>query len=1102
MMLPLLRWITVIALCFVVRAFADELPEEQMLAQAQTAFDAAARLRTEGKYADALSSAERALALRESVLGSAHPGVATCLNLVGDLCIATGDYDRAKPLIERGLAIREATLGKKHPEVAESLVTLGEFYYAKGRYSRAVPLFDRALAIREATLGKNHPDVAAVLTHLAAVHRDVGAYSRAEPLLQRALAIYEATLGQGHPRFAGVLSNLGSVYYEQRLYDRAEPLLRRALAIRESALSKNHPDVASSLIKLAMLYREQALYDRAEPLFQRALAIQEEVLGKNHPDVEWTLNHFALFYDEQGLYGRAEPLYRRALAISESANRKDDPNVADVLNNLASLYLNQGVYGSAEPLLQRALVIAEAAGNKIDLADVLSNLAALYVRQQLYSRAEPLFRRALAIYEGDPGIDRLKLANALNNMACSYMEQGAYGRAASLYRRALAIYEATFGKSHAYVTASLNNLALLYLRQGAYSRAEPLFQRVLAIYESTGGERHPDFVPVLNNLAQLRIAQNRLADALPFFWRALNLSERRLRLETLDFSESRLTDLLDYVHGDEQRLYSLLRRYPSDARVQRLAFTAALLFKGRSAEEAAEVSRTVFRRLKPDDHDTFERLRSLRTQLAQLSLDGPGQLSPAAYRQQLEELAKRGDALEVELASRSAGIREFRALPSPDEILNRVAAALPPDGVLVEFISYPDEAVVPPPGKLAGNSLTQLCYLALVLFPDGHTRAFDFGPAAPIDLAAMGLRDALASRDAAYQGAAQALYSLVVKPLIPLLGGAHRLFVAPDGQLSLVPFDALHDGQRVLAESFDFTYLTSGKELLPRIEDTPPAQSVVVFADPDFGASSTTPSTTAAEAAPTSTRRSDALEQFFSTRRSALDDQALPPLPGTRKEAEAIKALLPQAQVLVGRDATKGALLTIPTPGILHIATHGFFLEDASAREGTRSVVDLSSAPQRPADPLLRSGLFLAGARAPGPSELSHHEGALVTALELASLDLWGTQMVVLSACDTGKGDVKLGQGVYGLRRALMVAGAETVVTSLWKVEDEPTRELMERFYQNLLAGQGRTTALRGAMRTLRQKWPHPHFWAPFIAIGRDEPLKGLLPAAGTQATH
>jgi CHAT domain-containing protein len=231
----------------------------------------------------------------------------------------------------------------------------------------------------------------------------------------------------------------------------------------------------------------------------------------------------------------------------------------------------------------------------------------------------------------------------------------------------------------------------------------------------------------------------------------------------------------------------------------------------------------------------------------------------------------------------------------------------------------------------------------------------------------------------------------------------------------------------------------------------------------------------------------------------------LVPLPGTRQEAESIQRLLPQARLFLGPEATKERLLHLPTPGILHLATHGFFLEDAPSPEGARAVGHfgtLGDNPQapRPEEPLLRAGLALAGARAPPPDSSQPSEprpdATLVTALELASLNLWGTQLVVLSACDTGRGDVRPGQGVYGLRRSLVVAGAETVVMSLWKVNDDSTRLLMDTYYRNLLAGQGRASALREAMRSLRASRPHPHDWAPFIALGSDAPLRAITPTA------
>ncbi|RKH74358.1 CHAT domain-containing tetratricopeptide repeat protein [Corallococcus aberystwythensis] len=932
---------------------------------------------------------------------------------------------------------------------------------------------------------------------------EAGKYAEAVTRGEDALTRWEAELGGASPDVARCVDLLGLLHWLQGDFDRAEPLFQRGLEIREKAFGKDHPDVADSLNHLANLYIQQGRYTRAQQLHERALTIREAAFGKDHPNVAGSLNNLATAYKSQGFFERAEPLYQRALAIREAVQGKNHLKVTGPLSNLANLYVEQGLYGRAEPLYLRAIAIREAAQGKNhpDLVSVLHNLALVYLAQELHERAELLFRRAVAIQEAALSKNHPELAMTLTNLADLYASQGLLGRAEPLFQRALTILESVPGNNHRNVASLLHDLARLYLEQGLYDRAEPLFLRALAVQETALGKDHPALAQTLNTFAQLRLAQHRLDDALPLYTRAFAISEHRLRQEALDFSESRLGSFLQYLRADEQGLYALLRAHPGDARVRRLALGSVLLHKGRSVEETADISRTLYRSLDAEALDILERLRGLRTRLASFSLADPGALSPTEYQQRLKALADEGDALEAELARRSAPLRGRTALPPPDKIVDRVAASLPQDGVLIEFIAYVDRPLVPKPGMARVKRPGTLRYLALVLFPDATTRALDLGPAAPIDRAATRLRDALARRDARFEASAQALYRLAFQPLRPLLGNRRRLFLSPDAQLSLVPFDALHDGRHFLLDAFDFTYLTSGKELLPRTWDSRPASSIVVLADPDFHASAETPPQ-ALGPTPAHDERSASLGRF-SALRAGLAATPWTALPGSRQEAESIKRLLPQAELFLGPEATKQRLFLLPTPGVLHLATHGFFLEDASAPRGSRAVVSFgglgNGAPRdHPPDPLLRSGLVLAGAPAPASGTLdaasASADRTMVTALELAGLNLWGTQLVVLAACDTGRGDVRLGQGVFGLRRAFVVAGAETVVMSLWKVNDAKTGTLMEAYYRNLLAGQGRATALREAMREFQRIQPHPHYWAPFIAVGSDAPLHALAP--------
>ncbi|HEX5748797.1 MAG TPA: tetratricopeptide repeat protein [Archangium sp.] len=1128
-------------------ATVEKAPADPRLVEALRAYEEGRKLEEAGQYAEAGPPAEHALELREAALGPAHPEVAQCLDLLGWVSLRQGDlkraeqlfpraleireatfggnhpdvaqslnglatvhamqgqYARAKPLYERALAIREALLGKEHPDVAKSLNNLANLYYFQGDYAQAQPLYERALAIREAALGRNHPDVADSLNNLANLYDSQGRYALVEPLLLRALEIKEAAFGKEHLHLTHPLNNLALLYVSLGNHGRAEPLYERALAIQEKSLGKNHPAVAQTLGNLAELYRKQGALERAEPLYERAIAIEEATLGETHPELAISLNNLALLYKDQGYFAKAELLYERSLEIREERLGKAHPDVAQSLNNLANLYKNQGDYKRALPLYERALAIRkEALGeDHPDVADSLQGLANLHHLQEDYARARPLLERAVEIYTAAYGENHPQVAAALHNLANVYKSQGEQDRAEALYARALTTREASLGANHPGIVKAIQSLANLYQDRGDSARAEPLYARALAIYEASLGGSHPDFVPLLNSYAQLRLAQRRPAEALSFFERALHISEQHLRHEVFGFSEARLTRALQLIQADEERLYSLVRAYPDDARVRQLALAAALLHKGRSTEELAETSRIIYRGLGPAEREAFDRLRALRTRLAELSLAGPEALALDDYKRRVEELTSEGDTLEADLARRSEPLRALFELPPPAELVERVAAALPSDGALIEFVAYEDSPLVPRPGVPEPQGSGALRYLALLLFADGRTRAVELGPAAPIDRAVGRLHEALAGRYVSYQPPARALHALVFRPLRPLLGGVRRLFVSPDSQLALVPFDALHDGRRFLVDGFDITYLTSGKDLLPRLEGITPEQSVIVLADPDFGASPAVGSAMQ-ESAPAPASRSRSLARFFSARCLGGEDKLSQPLPGTRQEAEAIHRLLPQAQVLMGSAASKEVLLKLATPGVLHIATHGFFLTDADASDSESSrAVDCFSLggtgpSYRPSDPLLRSGLVLAGAhpRAAGAGA-SRREDSWVTALELAGLNLWGTQLVVLSACETGRGDVKLGQGVYGLRRALMVAGAQTLVTSLWKVDDEKTHPLMESYYRNLLAGQGRAEALRSAMKELRHKQPHPYFWAPFIAIGQDTPVQGLVPRTG-----
>src|SRR6185503_15916637 len=396
-------------------------------------------------------------------------------------------------------------------------------------------------------------------------------------------------------------------------------------------------------------------------------------------------------------------------------------------------------------------------------------------------------------------------------------------------------------------------------------------------------------------------------------------------------------------------------------------------------------------------------------------------------------------------------------------------------------------------------------YVAYVLEREWATPQFvELGDADSIDADIARVREALHDPDRAdVKNLSRALDERVMRPVRRLLGPARQLLISPDGALNLLPFAALVDERgQYLVENYEISYLSSGRDLLRLQVARESRTTPVVIGDPLYDVSAT-------RSQPTSAQTS--MPNQAGANRRSVDFAAVTydPLPGTAQEARALQAFLPGAQLLLQQQATEAAIKQVRAPRVLHIATHGFFLADqpSDTAAATRALVITSErrvAPQKE-NPLLRSGIILAGVK---QQQSGAGEDGVLTALEAAGLDLWGTQLVVLSACETGLGEVHNGAGVYGLRRALVLAGSETQVMSLWSVNDVATRDLMMGFYKRLQAGEGRAEALRQTqLAMLGSKAPvqaadprgvkvvkgsaaaapsfaHPYYWAPFIESG------------------
>lgn len=603
----------------------------------------------------------------------------------------------------------------------------------------------------------------------------------------------------------------------------------------------------------------------------------------------------------------------------------------------------------------------------------------------------------------------------------------------------------------------------------------------------------------LNNLAGLSAAKDDFQGAYALLRRAQTIDGKLIEAvlgftsddQKLSFLATRSAPLMLFLSLVSQHLVSASSRTDAlDVWLQR---------KGVILEAQKRFQDALVYTDDPAAMQVFQALAVLRARLSQLVFSGPGKEGPDRYRERIAALEKEKGALEATLSRLSQAFATRLKIVRADTA--QVARALPANTVLIDFARV-DIANF----KAKGTEKRWLParYLAFVLHagPGDRVALLDLGDAEAIDQLVARFKNRVVSENAIARqqvlATARDLYVKVFAPIQRELGSAKELFIAPDGNLNLLPFEVLQgpDG-KFLIEDYTFYYLGSGRDLLGFGTSQTTGGKALLIGDPAFDLGPEEKASTLRQLALTETPRGTDAK-----RSTDLRGFQFAPIPGTRQEVQAIHALLgaDKAEVFTDKAALEEVLRQKGTPRLLHLATHGFFLSDqdlASLRDDDRGMrqsgLEIAPSPKagKIENSLLRSGIALAGAnRALATTDLAQSDG-LVTAEKILGLRLRGTDLVVLSACETGLGDVKNGEGVFGLRRAFTQAGAKSLVMSMWAVPDRETQELMVAFYTNLLSGKmNRAQALRQAalaqMQVVKARHgdAHPFFWGAFVFLG------------------
>ena len=1009
-----------------------------------------------------------------------------------------GQFEEAESLSLEAISIIENTLGKENPNYTDILNNLALVYANTGQFEKAEKIHLEVKTIRENTLGKEDPKYASTINNLAIVYFYMGQYEKAEPFYLEAKNIMEKKEGKQNANYAGYMVNLGGLYFYMGQYEKAEPFYLEAKMIFEVFLKdREHPFYSNCLENLALLYNELAQYEKAIPLFIEAIDVRKKTLGLEHPSYAVGLLHLAALYKSIGQFEKTELLYLESRAVYEKTLGKEHPDYARCLIYLADLYTILGQFKKAEKYYPEIIANYEKTLGREhpEMAPVLNNLALLYYKLGHYEKAVPLQLEANSIWKIAFGMDENRYAEGIYNLANLYLELEQYEKAESLFLESRDIREKTFGKDHPNYAVSLSGLANQYLKLGQYEKAESLYQEVKAVFEKSYGVNHIRYNASLNLLANLYLLTGQFEIANPLLIESSVINHTLIKNAQQHLSEQEMNNYTNEFLDHQYQILSLAQM-TGNAETISACYDNSLFYKGYLLNNSNQIKRLAF--TDSTSAEKFNLLKGFRRRLATQYALSDAERDSAL----ITNLETQANDIEKELTRSVSGYREAMQQVKWQEVqqqLNIGQAAL-------EFVHY----------EFVGNEESDsTMYAALLLLHDSKQPIFiPLFEEKQLDslLQTKGGRKAdyvnniyaVAGRGAkAIDKPQKTLYELIWQPLEQELADVQTIYYSPSGLLHRLNIGAIPiTFKETLADRHRFVQLGSTRQIVigslersenPKLASVPQSSDALLFGGIQYEMDSTAYTSAVIDVDAESITSRGAVN--FNQSDSTLRGGSWGYLDWTEIEASAIEAILQEGGVnttlLDGYKASEEAFKSIqqPSPHILHIATHGFFFPDPTqpTPSGVGNIGANESIFKMSDHPMIRSGLIMAGgnhAWETGKPFKPDMEDGVLTAYEISQMDLSNTELVVLSACETGLGDIEGNEGVYGLQRAFKISGAKYLIMSLWQVPDYQTQQLMTTFYKKWLTERKSIPdAFHSAQQEMRQLYRDPFFWAGFVLV-------------------
>lgn len=1017
-----------------------------------------------GKHKNVEGYDQQILSIQKELLGADAPDYhLTRIRLANYLVDYTDKILEANTIYQESFhGVVESEITRKHEDYLEILNHLAIFYEETDDYVQANKFLDDALLAAREKYDNEDMAYGLELEKIASLQIKIGEYEKATDNVEEALEILDKMKeDEARSYYAGALITQAKLLSIKGEFDDAESNLYRSERIQ----SKTAPTLASTgldqIDDKASLFINVGRYADADKLLQESLKNKRVQFGPQSRHLNETLILASKLRLVKGDYTEAENFARQANNITTSIFGDQSTKVVPSMLALSEVLTTIGDFQKAERLLRKAIEIQTKrfGPEHVDVGKSISQLALVnYYEGKPIQEVQQRFAQAEKIIGARLGSNNPTYAIILKNMAVANISAANYSLATQYLDDADRIWRSKIGKGNNINSATIKLLrGDISYRQKRYSLAETQYSEALTEFRKVFSDQHPDYVKVQAKLSKTYYMQGDFKRSQDQLEEVLENYKTFIEDYFPALSEREKAKFWNTIKSDYEFYNTLIVSRNRSSRYFGEMYNNALLTKALLLNSSIKIRRRIMSSNDQELIDMYNEWVDKKEQLTAALSMGAAQLAenginPNALAGEVEDLEKR---MSVRSEDFNQGVDS-----TPIEWEN-VRDALKENEVAVEMVRF----------RYFNHEFTDSVMYA-VLYVKGGKRSepqmilLNNGS----DLEGKFLKNF--RNRIKFRLSDNASYNHYWKPIADQVGTVSSVYLSPDGVYNQINLESLAtpDG-RYMIDNSNIILLSNTKDLYldqqkPEVSST--EQQATMFANPQFYVT---------------TNPGEPVPESGITRATA---EVISDLPGTKRELEELIDLLNRKGWEVNAKselaADEPAIKAIDNPRIFHVATHGFFQDD---KKLAKDELNEASAYE---NPLLKTGLLLSGAGdILNETRVNYNvDNGILTAYEAMNLNLDKTDLVVLSACETGLGEIEAGEGVYGLQRAFLVAGARTIIMSLFKVSDEATQKLMVKFYRKWIETGDKRQAFIEAKKEIRTEYQDPIFWGPFIMIGLD----------------